>query len=103
MLDVHADGRGTVRVELREPALVHDLSRLRSQLAHTLLRGRGGVTVDLSAVGRISSPTVAALLWARRSCAARSVPFSVVGCSVQNAGVLRTCGLVGATGEGQPW
>jgi anti-anti-sigma regulatory factor len=103
MLEVHADDRGSVRVELREPALVHDLSRLRSQLAHTLLRGRGGVTVDLSAVGRISSPTVAALLWARRSCAARSVPFSVTGCSGHNAGVLRTCGLVAGPGRGEAW
>lgn len=94
MIEVHTDDRGSVRVELRDPALVHDLSRLRSQLALTLLRGRGGLTVDVSAVERISSPTVAALLWARRSCAARSVPFSVTGCSGANAVVLNTCGLV---------
>jgi anti-anti-sigma regulatory factor len=94
MLEVHADDRGAVRVELHEPALAHDLSRMRTQLADMLLRGRGTVTVDLSAVERISSPTVAALLWARRSCAARSVPFSVTGYTGQSAGVLRSCGLV---------
>lgn len=95
MLQAHAEREGSsVLVELHEPSLAHDLSLLRSQLAGCLLKGRGGVTVDLSAVDRISSPTVAALLWARRSCAARRVPFTVTGYSGQNAAVLRTCGLV---------
>jgi anti-anti-sigma regulatory factor len=103
MLEVHGDDRGSVVVELHEPAHAHDLSLLRSQLAPMLLRGRGVVTVDLSAVERISSPTVAALLWARRSCAARSVPFSVTGFSGRNAHQLRSCGLIPTEPGGGRW
>ena len=103
MFHVHSDGRGAVVVELREPPLAHDLSRLRSQLAQSLMRGPGGVTVDLATVDRISSPTVAALLWARRSCAIRGVPFSVTGTSGQNAKVLRLCGLVTPDAGGPSW
>jgi anti-anti-sigma regulatory factor len=104
MLHVQSDGRGAVVVELHEPPLAHDLSRLRSHLAQSLMRGPGEVTVDLSTVDRISSPTVAALLWARRSCATRGVPFRVTGTTGQNAKVLRLCGLVTAdAGGGSSW
>ncbi len=92
---------GAVTVRLHEPSLAHDLAVLRSQLAECMLRGRGGVTIDLSDVGRISSPTVAALLWARRSCAARRLPFAVTGCASQNQGVLRTCGLLSTPAVGE--
>lgn len=99
MLSVHADPTGVVRVELREPTHARDLSRLRSQLAKSLPRGRGGVTVDVSALDHISSPTIAALLWARRSCVAHRVPFSVVGQSQHNSKLLLSCGLVSELGS----
>lgn len=93
MLDVRADEQGIVHVELSEPSMARDLAQLRSQLAECLVRDRSGVTVDLSAIDRISSPTVAALLWARRTCAARHLPFTVTGYA-QDSAVLRSCGLV---------
>jgi hypothetical protein len=47
---------------------------------------------------------VAALLWARRCCATRGVPFRVTGTSGQNAKVLRLCGLVTPdAGGGSSW
>ena len=57
------------------------------------VQGRG-VALDVSAVERISSPTVAAILWARRSCAARNLPFTVTGHRARTHRLLRTCGLV---------
>lgn len=84
-----------VVVPLRDATLTDDLARLRSEVATTVLHGRGGITVDLSAVERISSPTVAAVLWARRSCSARRIPFAVTGNPGRNARVLRSCGLLG--------
>lgn len=83
----------TVTIHLQERSLAADLSLLRSEVAKNVLRGRGGITIDVSGVDQISSPTVAAILWARRSCAARQIPFHVTGDAGRNARVLRTCGL----------
>lgn len=91
-----------VVVHLRDSSLTDDLARLRSEVATTVLHCRGGITVDLSAVDQISSPTVAAILWARRSCSARRIPFAVTGDHGRNARVLRSCGLLGAN-AGSRW
>lgn len=88
-------GAPAVVVRLQDSSLVDDLAHLRSEVAMSLLQGRGGVTVDVSGIGQISSPTVAAILWARRSCSARRVPFAVSGSVGRNVGVLRSCGLLG--------
>ena len=82
-----------VTVRLLDESTVADLARLRNQVAAGVVQGRG-VTLDLSAVGQISSPTVAAILWARRSCAARNLPFTVTGHRARNHRLLRSCGLV---------
>ncbi len=84
----------TVTVHLQDASLTEDLSRLRSEVARSVLDGRRGVEVDVSGIDTISSPTVAAILWARRSCAARHVPFLVSGDAGRNARVLRSCGLM---------
>ena len=84
-----------VTVHLQDGSLTSDLAHLRSEVAMTVLVGRAGVTVDVSGIDQISSPTVAAILWARRSCSARRVPFRVTGGSGRNVRVLRSCGLLG--------
>lgn len=88
-----SDHPSTVTVHLQERTLTADLSLLRSEVARSVLHGRGGITIDVSGVDQISSPTIAAILWARRSCAARQIPFDVTGDGGRNARVLRTCGL----------
>ena len=84
-----------VVVRLQDSSLVDDLAHLRSEVAATMLQGGGGVTVDVSGIDQMSSPTVAAILWARRSCSARRVPFTVSGDVGRNVGVLRSCGVLG--------
>lgn len=95
-------GSAPVTVRLGGPSLTDDLSLIRSRLAECLLGGRTGVVVDVSAVDTLSSPTVAAILWARRSCAARRLPFSVIGFGGRDHRILRSCGLVDGKGR-EPW
>ena len=87
------EGQGAVRVRLQNESMSADLALLRSQVAAGVVQGRG-VLLDVSAVEQISSPTVAAILWARRSCAARNLPFTVTGHRACNHRLLRSCGLV---------
>lgn len=86
-------GQAVVRVPLRDSSLAEDLSRLRSDVASGVLHG-SGLIVDVSEVEQVSSPTVAAILWARRCCAARDLPFAVTGLRGRNLRVLRSCGVL---------
>ncbi len=90
----HHDERSAVTVRLLNESLSADLARLRSRLATGVLEGRG-LTLDVSAVDELSSPTVAAILWARRSCVARNLPFTVIGHHGRNHRIMRSCGLLG--------
>lgn len=92
-------------VELRDESLAHDLLVLRASVAECVVRGQGSVTVDLTSLTRVSSVAVTALLWARRSCGARSVPFRVEEVrGNRNRQVLQRCGLLGApAGSAGPW
>lgn len=84
-----------VTVRLRDHSLTEDLSHLRSKVALGVRRGLG-LTLDVSEVERVSSPTVAAILWARRCCAARDLPFTVTGARGRNRRILHSCGFPGA-------
>ncbi len=86
-------GQSAVRIRLVNESMSANLAELRSQVAAGVVQGRG-VLLDVSAVEQISSPTVAAILWARRSCAARNLPFTVTGHRARNHRLLRSCGLV---------
>lgn len=88
------DEQAVVTVRLLNQSLSADLARLRSRLATGVLEGRG-LTLDVSAVDDFSSPTVAAILWARRSCVARNLPFTVTGHRGRNHRIMRSCGLLG--------
>lgn len=83
---------GGLEVSLRAETLPQDLVRLRTEVARGVLDG-SGVVLDVSDLGRISSGAVAAILWARRTCTTRNLPFEVRGqCGVTRR-VLRSCGV----------
>ncbi len=88
------DEQAVVTVRLLNQSLSADLARLRSRLATGVLEGRG-LTLDVSAVDDFSSPTVAAILWARRSCVARNLPYTDTGHRGRNHRIMRSCGLLG--------
>lgn len=97
---VPAPDQNAVQVRLLDGFRSADLARIRSEVGAGVVEGRG-VVLDVSAVERLSSPTVAAILWARRSCAARNLPFAVTGHRARHHRLLRSCGLVDAVG-GRP-
>lgn len=55
---------------------IHDL---RWRLDTMLAGGPATLKVDVRGLTRLSSPTIAALLWAKRRCATRGVPLVLVG------------------------
>lgn len=85
--------RGPHEVYLRDESLIQDLSTLRHELASRLRAGQRSVVIDISGIDRLSSPTVAALLWARRSCTARRAHVTVRNPSGRSLDVLRRRGL----------
>jgi anti-anti-sigma regulatory factor len=84
---------------LHEESLARDLIVLRSTVAEVLLTRTDSVLVDVSELGRPSSSAVAALLWAKRSCAKGGVAFGVRGARHSNRDVLRRCGLLRAADD----
>jgi anti-anti-sigma regulatory factor len=93
-VDVAERGAGSVRaVTLHDASLAHDLRALRSNVAEVLRTRPESVLVDVSELTRPSSSVVAALRWAKRSCARGGVGFSVQGVGSRNGEVLRRCGL----------
>lgn len=93
-----------VVVSLRDASLLPDLLTLRAASAECLIRGEGGLAVDISAVRRLSSETIAALLWVRRICSANGIDLAVVGARSGPAQALHRCGLPVSNGtEGTPW
>jgi anti-anti-sigma regulatory factor len=85
--------RGPHEVYLRDESLIQDLSTLRRELVGRLRAGQRSVVIDISGIDRLSSPTVAALLWARRSCSARRADVTVRNPSGRSLDVLRRRGL----------
>src|SRR5690242_13225122 len=83
----------TLEVYLRDESLIADLSILRWELAGRLRAGQRTVVIDISGIDRLSSATVAALLWARRSCSARRAHVTVRNPSARSLEVLRRRGL----------
>ncbi len=92
------DRQNVLTLELDGTWPAADLRRFREGVAHGLGAGRA-VEVDLSRVDRLSSHTVATILWARRSCMLRNLGFSITGDRGSARRVLRSCGLsTGRTG-----
>lgn len=63
----------TVRVALEDRHLVRGLSDLRWRLPRLLAGGTDTLVIDLSGLARLSSGSIATLLWVKRTCAARRV------------------------------
>ena len=89
-------GEGDITVTLHDDTLTHDLAVLRGRVARSAVRTGADVRVDVAGLRRVSSVTVAALLWARRTCGARGVAFAVHGATEGQWVVLQRCGLLGA-------
>ncbi|WP_175507644.1 STAS domain-containing protein [Nocardioides terrae] len=67
---------------------------LRWRLEELLTTAPTRLVIDASQVSRLSSPAIAALLWANRHCAARGVRVAVRDAG-PTAGLLRRTGLEG--------
>jgi anti-anti-sigma regulatory factor len=83
-------------VRLDDAMVARGLADLRSSAAHVLSSGGSVLVVDLSAVERLTSTVVGALLWVRRLCAARQVRLVLDGLTDQHVDVLRRTGLAAA-------
>ncbi len=83
----------TVVAVLDDAALAQGLADLRGRLTDVLSAGDARLVVDVSGLDRISSSVVAALLRAKRKCAARGVDVVVRGSAGQSLGLLTRTGL----------
>jgi anti-anti-sigma regulatory factor len=83
-----------VTVALHDTTLRRDLLLLRARLAETLPRGPAQVVVDLSDLDRISSTTIAALLWTRRCCDTGGLAFALRGSDSRHHDMLQRSGLI---------
>lgn len=82
-----------VVVELDDASLLEGLTRLRSGVSAHLVGGNQRLVVDIAGVSRLSSATVAALLWAKRHCHSRGGHVVVRGPSQDSVDMLRRAGL----------
>ena len=67
--------------------------RLRTQVAAEVIRASGAM-LEVSVVVRVSSPSVAAMLWAPRHGVSSDPPYTQRGTGRANHRLLRSCGLV---------
>ncbi|GAB2681439.1 STAS domain-containing protein [Thalassiella azotivora] len=84
---------GSTVVHLDEGSPVEALNRLRTAVSAHLLDGGRTVVVDVSRLSRLSSGTVAALLWAKRHCRARGGTVVVRGATSDSLTTLTRSGL----------
>lgn len=79
---------------LRDAGLVRVLDDLQGRLDTALETGPRAVVVDISAIGQVSSTTIAALLWIKRRCSARGVQVLLRGPSRRSRDTLQRVGLL---------
>ena len=82
-----------VVVPLSDRTVREALHDLRWRCEEMLADGPGAVIVEVSGLTRLSSATVAALLWAKRRCASRGVGLLLVDPDDALAGQLHRAGL----------
>ena len=83
-----------VVVVLSDDALLDGPDELRRRLGDVLEPGPARVVLDLSRVSRLSSTTIATLLWAKKTCRSRAVELAVRRPSRGSVGVLLRTGLL---------
>lgn len=103
----YLDGAGysDVVIVLHDDALPSGLTRLRQVVRDAFLDGGARVVVDVAGLQRLSSATVAALLWANRHCAQRGGVVVLRAPSESSLGLLRRTGLgdvLQVVGHGDP-
>lgn len=81
---------------LESAGLMPTLDDLEQRLDAALAGGPRTLVLDMSAVARVSSTTVAALLWARRRCSARGVEVVLRNPSRRCLAAMRRAGLLTA-------
>lgn len=87
---------GTVVVALRDEDLLKTLTDLRWRLGGLLESGPSTLVLDVSQVRRLSSATIAVLLWVKRRCLTRGVQVVVRRPSRDSLAVLARTGLQSA-------
>lgn len=83
-----------VVVVLSDDTLLDGLDELRWRLGGMLEPGPSRLVLDLSRVSRLSSTTIATLLWVKRTCRLRAVEFDVRRPSRASIGLLLRTGLL---------
>lgn len=89
-------------IELRDESLLDGLAELRWRFNELVECGPSMVVVDVSRVSRLSSATIAALLWVRRRCQARRIDMTLRNPSKHSVETLRSIGLLRAIDIEQP-
>jgi anti-anti-sigma factor len=84
-----------VVVPLPESGLADLLERLLPRLDAAMVQAPRVLVLDMSAVDRISSTTIAALLWTRRRCSARGIQMLLRSPSRRCIEDLERVGLLG--------
>ena len=82
-------------VELSDARLREGLAVLRWGLDEILAGGEPILIIDVGGIDRMSSATIAAVLWVKRCCRARQVRVVVRSPSRRSLDVLRSTGLIG--------
>lgn len=85
--------RSAVVIALDDRTLPSGLARLRTVVRDAFLDGGARVVVDVAGLQRLSSGTVAALLWANRHCHQRGGLVVLRSPSESNLELLRRTGL----------
>ena len=80
-------------LQMHDADLMRVLDDVERGLDSLLDRGPRTLVVDMSGVARLSSTTIAALLWVRRRCAARGVDVVLHEASTRHLAMLRRIGL----------
>ncbi len=83
-------------VRLPDVGLMDVIDDVQAQLESFLETGPHTVVVDMTAVARLSSTTIAVLLWVKRSTAARGVEVRLRHASRSDVDTLERVGLLGA-------
>ncbi len=83
----------TVRVALEDRQLIQGLGDLRWRLPRLVAGGADTLVIDLSGIGRLSSGSIATLLWVKRTCAARRIRVVLSSPSPRTLDLLTRTGL----------
>jgi anti-anti-sigma regulatory factor len=90
-----AGGRRVAVVPLRGSSLPQVLGDLDRRLGEAFEGGPRTLVIDMTGVGRVSSTTIAALLWTKRRCSSRGVEVQLRGPSRRCLDALGRVGLLG--------